>query len=213
MKIAVRGNTKRLEEWRSRISSDHSITEFEDINSSVDLNDYDAVFDLNFENHLDDWEHYTEIKSPVFLSAVTVNLLEYYPNTAVYGINALPTMIGRELLEICSPTGENADITSLCKSLGWTDAEWVECRVGMVTPRIICMIINEAFYTVQEGTANEEDIDKGMKLGTAYPKGPFQWCSEMGIKNVYAVLEAMWNDTKEERYKICPRLKSAYLRG
>lgn len=213
MKIAVRGNLKRLEEWRSIISSDHSITEFEDINSSIDLSTFDAIFDLNFEDHLEDASNYNEVTTPLFLSSVTVNLYEFFPKKTVYGINALPTMIGRNTLEICS-TSENSDaITDICKSIGWENVEWVDCRVGMVTPRIISMIINEAYYTVQEGTANRDDIDKGMKLGTAYPKGPFQWCSEMGLSNVYSVLDAMWNDTREERYKICPLLKSEYLKG
>lgn len=81
----------------------------------------------------------------------------------------------------------------------------------MVTPRIVCMIINEAFYTVQEGTASKEDIDKSMKLGTNYPYGPFDWCSKIGIKNVFELLDAMYTDTREQRYKICPLLKTEYL--
>ena len=67
--------------------------------------------------------------------------------------------------------------------------------------------------TVQEGTATREDIDIGMKLGTNYPKGPFEWLNEIGIENVYKVLEAIYQDTKEERYKICPLLKEEYLLG
>ena len=73
------------------------------------------------------------------------------------------------------------------------------------------MIINEAFYTVQEGTASKEDIDQGMRLGTNYPFGPFEWAQKIGIADVYETLEAIYEDTKEERYKICPLLKKAYL--
>ncbi len=47
------------------------------------------------------------------------------------------------------------------------------------------MIINEAFYTVMEGTATREDIDTGMKLGTNYPMGPFEWAVSWGITNIY----------------------------
>jgi 3-hydroxybutyryl-CoA dehydrogenase len=89
----------------------------------------------------------------------------------------------------------------------------VEDRAGMATPRILCMIINEACYTLQEGTASIRDIDLGMKLGTNYPHGPFEWANAIGIANVYQVLEAMYEDTKEERYKICPLLKTKYLQG
>jgi 3-hydroxybutyryl-CoA dehydrogenase len=73
------------------------------------------------------------------------------------------------------------------------------------------MIINEAYYTVQEGTANRDDIDQAMKLGTNYPMGPFEWCKKIGITDVYETLEALYNDTHDERYKICSLLKHDYL--
>jgi 3-hydroxybutyryl-CoA dehydrogenase len=73
------------------------------------------------------------------------------------------------------------------------------------------MIINEAYYTVQEGTANRADIDQAMKLGTNYPLGPFEWCHKIGIADVYETLEAIYNDTHDERYKICSLLKHDYL--
>lgn len=128
----------------------------------------------------------------------------------ILGMNLLPTFINRTLAEINS---NNKEInTSLIEKLGW-QIQWVENRVGMVTPRVICMIINEAYYTVQEGTASKEDIDTGMKLGTNYPKGPFEWADEIGIKNVYKTLIAMYKDTQEGRYKVCPLLKKDVLLG
>jgi 3-hydroxybutyryl-CoA dehydrogenase len=211
MKIALRGKKEIIQEWSNIVSSGQVIKEFKSIDSSLNLNDFDVVFDLDFENHPQDAAHYLNLNCKVFLSSVCVNLYEYFPKEEVYGINALPTMIGRKLLEICGTKGESEEVTDLVKKLGWEAPEWVDCRAGLVTPRIICMIINEAYYTVQEGTANREDIDKGMKLGTAYPKGPFEWSKEIGITNVYKVLEAMYKDTQEERYKICPLLKKEYL--
>ena len=127
------------------------------------------------------------------------------------GFNGLPGMLNRPLLEVSlMDDGDFVRVEKFMKALG-ADFRVVEDRVGMVTPRIVCMIINEAFYTVQEGTATEEDIDQGMRLGTNYPKGPFEWCDELGIENVYEVLEAIYDDTKDERYKICPLLKRRYL--
>jgi 3-hydroxybutyryl-CoA dehydrogenase len=87
----------------------------------------------------------------------------------------------------------------------------VEDRVGLVTPRVICMIINEAYYTTMEGTATREDIDMAMKLGTNYPYGPFEWCKRIGIKHVYELLEALYEDTKDERYKIRKRFRKENL--
>ena len=50
-----------------------------------------------------------------------------------------------------------------------------------------------------------------MKLGTNYPFGPFEWSEKIGLVKVYELLEAIYDDTKEERYKICPKLKNEYL--
>jgi 3-hydroxybutyryl-CoA dehydrogenase len=75
------------------------------------------------------------------------------------------------------------------------------------------MIINEACYTLQEGTASMQDIDISMKLGTNYPFGPFEWADKIGIKHVYETLKAVYDDTHDERYKICPMLKTIYLKN
>ncbi len=77
----------------------------------------------------------------------------------------------------------------------------------MVTPRIICMIINEAYFAIEENVASRNDIDLAMKLGTNYPYGPFEWCDKIGIKNVYELLNAVQMYTKDDRYKICELLK------
>jgi len=73
------------------------------------------------------------------------------------------------------------------------------------------MIINEAYYAVLEGTATREDVDLAMKLGLNYPFGPFEWSNRIGVKHVYELLEAVYEDTRDERYKICPLLKKEYL--
>jgi 3-hydroxybutyryl-CoA dehydrogenase len=148
--------------------------------------------------------------SAVFLNAVT-SLGKLY--SSVFGFCGLPTLLNRPLLEVSISKPEDAaQLAEICAALG-TDYRVVQDRVGLVTPRVVCMIINEACYTLQEGTASIRDIDKSMKLGTSYPRGPFEWANLIGVSRVYEVLEAMWQDTHEERYKVCPLLKTMYLRG
>jgi 3-hydroxybutyryl-CoA dehydrogenase len=130
----------------------------------------------------------------------------------IFGFNGLLTFINRPLLEVSlwRPDDETV-LKKICNALN-TEYLVVDDRVGLVTPRVVCMIINEAYYTVMEGTATREDIDMAMKLGTNYPYGPFEWCQRIGIKHIYELLEALYEDTKDERYKICPMLKKEYLR-
>ncbi|MCX2740504.1 3-hydroxyacyl-CoA dehydrogenase family protein [Pontibacter anaerobius] len=132
---------------------------------------------------------------------------------ALIGFNGLPTLFNRPVLEV-SLLDKSCEekLQEVCQALG-TEYLLVEDRVGMVTPRIICMIINEACYTLQEKTAGISDLDLGMKLGTNYPKGPFEWANQIGVQHVYRVLQAVYEDTRDERYKICPLLKTKYLKG
>ena len=132
---------------------------------------------------------------------------------APFGFCGLPTLLNRPLLEVSRYDDADADdLASVCVALG-TAYRPVADRVGLVTPRVIAQIINEACYTVQEGTATMQAVDLSMKLGTNYPHGPFAWANALGVARVYAVLEALWADTHDERYKVCPLLKRQALRG
>jgi len=161
---------------------------------------------------------YADLKGKIVLvAAVKTSLLQAvakYGKTVhchLVGLNALPTFAARSLWEISLYNAkEEAVIEPILKELG-IDYQVVEDRVGMVTPRIICMIINEAHYTLQEGTATIADIDLAMKLGTNYPYGPFEWMEKIGVQHVYEVLEAVYEDTRNERYRIAPLLKRKYL--
>ena len=82
----------------------------------------------------------------------------------------------------------------------------VQDRVGLVMPRILCMVINEACFALTEQIAQPSDIDTAMKLGTNYPKGPLEWANLIGIRQVVSVLEALRTATGEERYRVAPLL-------
>ncbi len=127
------------------------------------------------------------------------------------GANFLPTFINRDKTEVSQLRPSNKRILAKLENELGLKPLIVADRVGMVTPRVICMIINEAFYTLQEGTASVEDIDQGMKLGTNYPMGPFEWADKIGISHVYELLRAVYEDTKDPRYQVCPMLKNLVL--
>jgi 3-hydroxybutyryl-CoA dehydrogenase len=77
------------------------------------------------------------------------------------------------------------------------------CRIvpdipGMVGARILCSIINEAYYALQDQVSSREEIDTAMKLGTNYPIGPFEWGSKIGLPQVHALLLTL--SRTESRY-------------
>jgi 3-hydroxybutyryl-CoA dehydrogenase len=80
-------------------------------------------------------------------------------------------------------------------------------RTGLVFPRILAMIINEAAQVYSENIASKEDIDTAMKLGTNYPYGPLEWADKLGIDLVYNILVSLHKDFGEDRYRPHPVLK------
>lgn len=216
MNILVVGSKEQANIIKEKVKGDHEVR-FAGFLSEALLEKAHVVFDFNVDASPDNLEQYVNYPGmSVFLNAVNFSLAEQaiYQDAVqcdLFGFNGHPTFIERDLMEVSMYRPEDKmDLEKALKGMG-LEYQLVDDRVGMVTPRIIAMIINEAYYTVMEGTANRDDIDLGMKLGTNYPMGPFEWAEKWGIINVYEVLEALFEDTKDERYKICPLLKKEYL--
>ena len=221
MKVLVIGENERVDELTARLTGRSGIeVERSDGDTDEDFEFYDVIFDLNFDDDPSNMPLYGALRDKtVFVSAVKLSLAEaiYTTGTKVkcrlFGINALPTFIPQSKWEVSMYRRfETPELTKVMDLLG-IDYLPIEDRVSMVKPRIIFMIINEACYTLQEGTATIEDIDMAMKLGTNYPFGPFEWCDKIGVTSVFETLAAIYEDTKDERYKICPLLKTKYLKG
>lgn len=186
---------------------------------AADLQGVALVFDLEFDAYPERLGLYATQTQAFFflhsnriqLAAVAAALGVRLPLFHVAGLNAWPGCLSVSPWEVSLAT-ENA-LPLLHDKLQALGIEFVRVadRVGMVTPRVICMIINEAYYTLQEGTANKTDIDQGMKLGTNYPHGPFAWSELIGLREVRSLLEAMYADTQDPRYKLCPLLKTESL--
>lgn len=148
-------------------------------------------------------------------SALYEMLAEISPSSSTVwaGINGLPYFIGLPRLEISVYRPEQASSVAAALSAAGQDCLFVDDRVGMVAPRVVCMIINEAYFVFQEGTAAPGDVDLAMQLGTNYPQGPFAWARMIGIENVYDVLNALQETTGEEKYKIAHALRKAALQN
>ena len=162
-----------------------------------------------------DYPHLTVIGCAVkeTLAEMVYTLLNEAPQFTLFGFNALPTFIDRTRLEVSLyDESDKEALSTLMQEFGM-EYEVVEDRVGMVTPRVVCMIMNEACFLLGEGTADVEAVDRAMKLGTNYPKGPFEWADAMGIENVYDVISALKADTEEEKYKMAPLLKQHFLKS
>jgi 3-hydroxybutyryl-CoA dehydrogenase len=84
---------------------------------------------------------------------------------------------------------------------------------GLVFPRILSLIVNEAARALDEGVAQAAEIDTAMKLGVNYPEGPLRWADRAGLDEVLAVLEGLHTETGDDRYRPAPLLKKMVLAG
>lgn len=151
---------------------------------------------------------------PVVTNAVTATVLSQsaglkHPGRLI-GIAAFPTLIANRLVELAPSlhtTQETAEnVTAFFASLK-KERTLSEDAVGMVMPRILCQMINEACYALQNDTASPKDIDTAMKSGAHHPHGPIEWGESIGFRSVLAVLDALHAWHRDERYSAAPLLR------
>lgn len=121
-----------------------------------------------------------------------------------------------KLVEVIS--GENTPVETkeaiieYSKSLGKTPVEVAE-GPGFVVNRILIPMINEACFIYQEGLASVEDIDTAMKLGANHPMGPLALGDLIGLDIVLDVMEVLYTETGDTKYRPCTLLKKMVRAG
>lgn len=105
----------------------------------------------------------------------------------------------------------SARMSDLWQSLGY-GVNLVEDRVGLIAPRILATLINEAAFAVMEGVASAADIDKAMTLGVNYPKGLLAWADDIGLDYILALLDGLYDEYHQERYRAAVILRQ-YVRA
>jgi 3-hydroxybutyryl-CoA dehydrogenase len=132
------------------------------------------------------------------------------PGGASVGFHALPPFEECRLVELTR--GDSSSPAAIARAERFFAAlgkhvAWVGDAPGLVLGRIVCQVINEAAFALGEGVGSERDIDTGMVLGMAHPRGPLAWAREIGVDHVLRVLDGLWSEYREERYRAAPALR------
>jgi 3-hydroxybutyryl-CoA dehydrogenase len=144
------------------------------------------------------------------------SLAQLDPGGSAVGFHALPPLDPGGLVELTRARDSSphaADVTErFFTSLGLHVA-WVGDAPGLVLGRIVCQLVNEAAFAVAEGVGSPQDVDDGMVLGLNHPRGPLEWGDLIGLEHVLAVLDALYDERREERYRAAPLLRRLVAEG
>ncbi len=125
------------------------------------------------------------------------------------GVCILPPFSESKLAELSFVGQPNDDILKsvrrLFDSLSVQTAH-VQDSPGGVLVRTVCCLVNEAAQAMQDSIATAREIDTAMKLGVNYPDGPLAWGDKIGLDHVLAVMEGLYAEFREERYRPTPAL-------
>ena len=124
-------------------------------------------------------------------------------------INGWPTFLKRQVVESSCSSDELKTRAEKIFTLFNKTTEWVPDVPGFITARIISMIINEAYFALDEKVSSKKEMDIAMKLGTNYPYGPFEWSEKIGLKKVVELLTTL--SKTNSRYEPAALLKKEAL--
>ena len=137
-------------------------------------------------------------------------------NRPVVGMHFFNPADRMKLIEVIAGVNTPADIVEKIKEIsveiGKTPVQ-VNEAAGFVVNRILIPMINEAAFIKMEGVSDIEGIDTAMKLGANHPMGPLELGDYVGLDICLAIMDVLYNETKDSKYRACPLIRKMVRGG
>lgn len=150
----------------------------------------DAIVDLGFQFGKERINLLQQYLPGIIIVNSVILTLDQFPKDFIR-INGWPGFLGGAVIEASAINNDIKKSAEELFSLFGKTIEWVPDIPGLISPRVLSMIINEAYFALQEGVSGKAEIDIAMKLGTNYPFGPFEWAGKIGLKNIASLLSSL----------------------
>jgi len=195
----------------SRINWDTNFDKIADRDLIVEAVDEDFDLKVNIFSQLDKQAK----KDCIFVSNTsTLSLTKLAETTSrpdkmigLHFLNPVPKIPVVEVVKCLHTSNETiAKVKTFVSNIGKTPVEVYEYP-GFVTTRAIVPLLNEAMHILMEEIATAKDIDTAMKLGYNFQMGPLEMADSMGLDEVLAWMETLWQTLGEARYRACPILR------
>jgi 3-hydroxybutyryl-CoA dehydrogenase len=145
--------------------------------------------------------------SSISITKIAANTKRPDKVIGMHFMNPVPLMSLVEVIKGLATSNETLNSTlEICIKMAKTPVE-VNDSPGFISNRILCPMINEAIFTLQENVGTPEAIDTVMKLGMNHPMGPLTLADLIGLDVVLFVMEVLQRDLGEDKYRAAPLLR------
>jgi len=217
----IRKNLERQvkKEKISQLDMDNSLNKIMTTIDYNNLSDCDIVVEAAIENQDIKLNIFKELDNICKQSAILASNTSSISITKIAGatnrpeqvigmhfMNPVPIM---KLVEIIR--GEETDDPTISEVIDLSEKMGkvpVKCNdsPGFISNRILMPMINEAIFCLEEGIGTPEAIDTIMKLGMAHPMGPLTLADLIGLDVCLNIINVLYIDFKNEKYRPCPLL-------
>lgn len=214
---------------RGKLTNEDKEASLARLTTSTDLNDAkdaDLVIEAIIENEQAKGEVFKKLdeicKKEAILASNTssISITQIAANTkrpeqviGMHFFNPVPVM---KLLEITRGLNTSDETLKVAEEVGQKMGKVTvvsKDSPGFIVNRLLDPMLNEAIYLLDEGVATVEDIDKAMVHGCNHPMGPLALTDLIGLDVLLAVMEVLYHEYGDPKYRPCPLLRRMVKAG